>query len=299
MIPNGFLLRTGPGRSVVPWSTTQAFSSKPGLASSSHALVLRLRSLQDQYVPALSEFLNAATGYDAVVDRKRKVEEKDAELKAAMAALDHAKLKYEESIDERRRTQKEINSLLQRKDSWVDQDIHRFTDLYRRDLTLESAETAMKLAYKNASDSYEVVHQDYLNQIRERYIDEQLYSDKIRSASTWWTVGLISVHLVIFLMVSIRDPWVKKRDRALIQELVQKENALLEAKVLAAVSAVATPSVVNDGASTENANSGVGDIVLAVPWVVTPLRIPREQASFVAGVCIGGFVSILSVMALR
>jgi hypothetical protein len=51
--------------------------------------------------------------------------------------------------------------------------------------------------------------------IRERYIEEQLYSDKIRQASTWWTWGLISAHLIMFLSVNfITEP----RRRRLFQE---------------------------------------------------------------------------------
>ncbi|KAJ3021590.1 UNVERIFIED_CONTAM: sensitivity to high expression protein she9 [Siphonaria sp. JEL0065] len=259
-------------------------------AIQSQALVVRLKTLQEQYLPAVSEFLNAATGYDAVVERKQRVEKKDLELKDAMRFLDQAKLKYEESIDDRRRCQKEINSLLQRKDSWVDEDIHRFTELYRKDLTLEATETSTKQAYKQTSDQYEVIHQEYLNQIRERYIDEQLFSDKIRSASTWWTVGLISAHLAIFLMVSIRDPWVKKRDRtelvALVQDVLEKENAALQSSIkeTLAESSVSTRS--SDSVAVLNDN-------------ITLETITRDSVSLLVGIGIGCSISIISFLAFR
>ncbi|KAJ3012893.1 UNVERIFIED_CONTAM: DEAH-box RNA helicase prp16 [Siphonaria sp. JEL0065] len=267
-------------------------------AVQSQALVVRLKTLQEQYLPAVSEFLNAATGYDAVVERKQRVEKKDLELKDAMRSLDQAKLKYEESIDDRRRCQKEINSLLQRKDSWgtalktviahdiakltifqlVNEDIHRFTDLYRKDLTLEATETSTKQAYKQASDQYEIIHQEYLNQIRERYIDEQLFSDKIRSASTWWTVGLISAHLAIFLMVSIRDPWVKKRDRtelvALVQDVLQKENAALQSSITETLAESSVPTRGSDSVAVLND-------------ITTLETITRDPVSLLAGIGIG------------
>ncbi|KAJ3037451.1 sensitivity to high expression protein she9 [Rhizophlyctis rosea] len=180
--------------------------------------------------------LNTATGYSVVQDCKNRVLAKDAELNAARERSDQAKTTYERTIEERRKCQKELNSLLQRKDSWLDTDITRFTELYRRDLNLEQSETTAKQDYKAAIENFERCHREYLNEIRERYIEEQLYSDKIRRASTWWTWGLISLHFTLFIVLQL---FVEPRKRAnlerdvltFIQETSEKDKASFQTQM--------------------------------------------------------------------
>ncbi|KAI9101999.1 mitochondrial distribution and morphology family 33, partial [Phlyctochytrium arcticum] len=159
--------------------------------------------------------LNTATGYSVVQECKNRVNAKDAALNTARERSDVAKRAYESMIDERRKCQRELNSLLQRKDSWLDSDITRFTELYRKDLNMEQSEVQAKQEYKDSIESFERCHREYLNEIRERYIEEQLYSDKIRRASTWWTWGLISLHFALFVVVQL---FVEPRKRRLLKE---------------------------------------------------------------------------------
>ncbi|TPX62072.1 hypothetical protein PhCBS80983_g00634 [Powellomyces hirtus] len=166
-------------------------------------------------LPKISETLNLLTGYSVVQECKQRVLEKDAQLNEARDRSDAAKRAYETMIEERRKCQRELNSLLQRKDTWLDSDITRFTELYRKDLNFEQSETHAKLEYKNAAEDFDKCHREYLNEIRERYIEEQLYSDKIRRASTWWTWGLISLHFLLFLAVQL---FVEPRKRRILKE---------------------------------------------------------------------------------
>ncbi|KAI8841446.1 Mdm33 family-domain-containing protein [Chytriomyces cf. hyalinus JEL632] len=296
--------------SAVPRSTQPIIprSTQPIKAAPKQHTQSLVHTFNQEYLPALSTFMNKVTGYDSVVERKMRVEAKGNQLKDASRSLEDAKVKYEDSIDERRRCQKEINSLLQRKDSWIDQDILQFTTLYRKDHTLEAKETDTKVAYKAASVQYDTINTDYLSLIRERYIDEQLYSDKIRAASVYWTI----LHLSIFLIFSLVGWGLKVRDReallAGVEEIFAKslatqslENANTDfAKLVAkdgtmvADGSTRAESVVTDGTSTPhetNSNEGTFLFRGATTWVADRLRIPREDASFVVGLCLGAAVS--------
>lgn len=55
-------------------------------------------------------------------------------------------------------------------------------------------------AYGRACDASESAQAALTNCIRERYNEEQLWSDKIRRASTWWTWGLMGLHFSSFLV---------------------------------------------------------------------------------------------------
>ncbi|KAI8892994.1 Mdm33 family-domain-containing protein [Globomyces pollinis-pini] len=61
--------------------------------------------------------------------------------------------------------------------------------------------------------------------MRERYVEEQMYSEKIRQTSTWWTLGLISTNLLLFLMIHfILEPRKKEKWMNQIMELVQQSS---------------------------------------------------------------------------
>ena len=173
-----------------------------------------------------SELLNTATGYHLVEARKRSVLEKEGLIDKARLQAYTAKIKYEEAIEERRRCQKDINSLMQRKDSWSTADVSLFTELYRKEIALEQQELGFKQEQAKYFEHLEKAQADYLAEIRERYMEEQLYSDKIRSASTWWTWGLITTHFLIFITVQfVTEP--RKREK-LKQELLEAMQAQAE-----------------------------------------------------------------------
>ncbi len=58
----------------------------------------------------------------------------------------------------------------------------------------------LQSAFGSAAEALESAHSEVLAAIRERYSAETLWSDKIRRASTWWTAGLMGLHLASFLV---------------------------------------------------------------------------------------------------
>ena len=191
------------------------------LSQRSHSLTLvPVQSLLTRFrqsIPHAASLLNTLTGYDTVQTRKDQVLQKDKDLSAARTELSAVKSNYESIMTQRLKTQKEIHSLLQRQGSWTPTDVQRFTDLYKLDLDLEALENSTKAQYKDSSEAFDRAHTDYLSEIRERYIDEQIYSDKIRRVSTWWTMGLISFHLILF--VTIQTMVEPRKKQALIQQM--------------------------------------------------------------------------------
>jgi hypothetical protein len=58
-------------------------------------------------------------------------------------------------------------------------DITRLTNLYTQTHALTQTETESRLGYKIASEDYERAQEEYLAEMRERYIEEQVYSDRV------------------------------------------------------------------------------------------------------------------------
>ncbi|KAJ3288654.1 sensitivity to high expression protein she9 [Blyttiomyces sp. JEL0837] len=193
---------------------------------SSSSIPPQLSKKVNETLSQVSHVFNTITGYSHVERRKKKVQEIDEGLNAARKHVASTKREYESVIDERRKCQREINSLLQRKDTWLDTDVVRFTELYRKDLMLEQEESNAKSQFSLANEKFDQLHSDFLTEVRERYIEEQLYSDKIRQASTWWTMGLISFHLILFMVINLREPYKTRRAQKLMTDSVSKEVGL-------------------------------------------------------------------------
>lgn len=160
----------------------------------------------------------------------------DEEMKQMKLLFKNSKMRYQEVIEARRLSQKDLDQIKDRKQK-SQFDIERITDLYRAQISLEQQEEEAKIKYKEDTDAFERVQEDYLSQIRERYIEEQMYSDKTRAVSTYWTWLLMSTHLTIFIVVQFVVEPRKKRDLKIsLLEMVQqssKENEAAMAIMLA------------------------------------------------------------------
>ena len=135
--------------------------------------------------------------------------------------MQQAKRAYESAIDTRSSTQREINELLQRKHLWSGEDVTRFTELYRLEHEHSQREIHAKETYQHAEKQMDREYMGLAQSIMERYHEEQLWSDKIRSVSTYGTWALMVLNLVLFIMMqSIFEPYKRKRLTDRFEELL-------------------------------------------------------------------------------
>ncbi|KIY61858.1 mitochondrial distribution and morphology family 33, partial [Cylindrobasidium torrendii FP15055 ss-10] len=156
--------------------------------------------------------LNTMTGYEEIDILKRKVVEQELRTNACRQASKDAKLRYEEAVAARSNSQREVNDLLQRKSSWSDADVSRFTVLIRQDHMLEQEETRAKIGVDEAEVSLEREFSELMRAILGRYHEEQIWSDKIRSAATYGQIAALALNLIVFILAIILvEPWKRKR----------------------------------------------------------------------------------------
>ncbi|KAG0244607.1 Mdm33 family-domain-containing protein [Mortierella sp. GBAus27b] len=173
-------------------------------------------------VAQLAEHLNNFTGYSSINELKHKVTTYGDSLDEARIKLIQAKQAYEDAISTRSNTQKAINDLLQRKHLWSPDDVNRFTDLYRSEHANEHTEQKTKSDYKQAESDVEEKSRMLTRVIMERYHEEQVWSDKIRAASTYGTWGLVTVNVMAFLIVqAFVEPRRRRKQVERYEELVQ------------------------------------------------------------------------------
>lgn len=173
-----------------------------------------------------SQRINDLTGYSGIEALKERITVLEKRVSDAQELVRSSRLTYKTTVADRASTQREVTTLLARKDSWTPSDLERFTALYRMDHSNEQAvqEAATRLA--DAEREAEHSASKLSSSILSRYHEEQIWSDKIRRMSTWGTWGLMGVNVLLFLVFQLGfEPW---RRRRLVHGFEEKVREALE-----------------------------------------------------------------------
>ncbi|KAG8527561.1 uncharacterized protein KY384_007713 [Bacidia gigantensis] len=223
--------------------------------------------------------LNDLTGYSGIEALKREIECQEQTVELMRSSLQEARDAYSAAISTRASSQREVNELLQRKNTWSPQDVERFTALYRSDHASEQAEASARAHLDEIETRSEEAGARLSTIILTRYHEEQIWSDKIRRMSTWGTWGLMGVNVFLFLIFQIGvEPWRRKRlvkgfeDK--VAEALEKEARLTGAKASERTPADENPSevVLIEPSLTEGLDANVS---LASSGTVLPSEAPH------------------------
>jgi sensitive to high expression protein 9 len=175
---------------------------------------------------AAPQTLNELTGYSGIERIKIENNALETSLAEAHSRLRAARQAYKSSNAKRAATQREVTTLLARKEMWTPADLERFTELYRTDHVLEGEVAAAQEQLTEAEAEEQSLSQRLTNGILKRYHEEQIWSDKIRRASTWGTWGLMGMNFLLFVVLQfVAEPWRRKR---LVRGVVAEEKEVLE-----------------------------------------------------------------------
>lgn len=181
--------------------------------------------LQDRYVSGLQAF-NSLTGYssiEAITANNSRLEKTLAEARSAMRA---ARQNLQDTSAAQVATQRDMATLLARKASWVQSDKGRFAELIEDDYRLETEVAQAAKAVEDAEAREQALTNEWVAGMSKQYYEHQVYSDRIRRASTWGTWGLMGVNILLFLMLQfVAEPWKRRR---LLNSMEEREAKLLD-----------------------------------------------------------------------
>lgn len=136
-----------------------------------------------------------------------------------------AKQTYEQAVQTRSQCQKQVNDLLQRKSTWSESDVSLFTSLIHQDHLNTTLESTSKQRLDSLDLEVEKEFNDLMRAILNRYHEEQIWSDKIRSASTYGSLAALGLNLFVFVLaIVVVEPWKRKR----LGETFEKRIVLME-----------------------------------------------------------------------
>ncbi|KAM0195810.1 hypothetical protein ACHAPC_000294 [Botrytis cinerea] len=196
-----------------------------------------------------SQRINDLTGYSGIEALKNKITDLETQVANSKDLVQSTRLHYKTTVADRASSQREVTTLLARKDTWTPADLERFTHLYRMDHTNEQAvqEAATRLA--DAEREAEKAAGELSSSILSRYHEEQIWSDKIRRMSTWGTWGLMGVNVLLFLVFQFGfEPW---RRRRLVAGFEDKVREALEKQKTFTMSTAIRGAEVGGGEGSE------------------------------------------------
>ncbi|TKA61231.1 hypothetical protein B0A49_08749 [Cryomyces minteri] len=166
-----------------------------------------------------SQRLNNYTGtdYSGIEALRTEIKDQEQLVKAARAAVTHAKEAYAAAHAQQASSQKEVVGLLERKHSWSAGDLERYMSLIRSEHHNEQAVQAAKDELADTERALEDARSKLEKRERAQYHEEQIWSDTIRRNSTWVTFGLMGVNIFLLLAnLVVFEPW---RRRKIIREV--------------------------------------------------------------------------------
>ncbi|GHJ88415.1 hypothetical protein NliqN6_4817 [Naganishia liquefaciens] len=170
--------------------------------------------------------VNEVTGYNEIERLKQDVRERELDIARLREKAAQAKDAYDQAVTARNVSQRDLTSLLERKHTWTDADISNFTNLVRSDHNLNHAVTSAKDALKKAELEVDKAFTALLNSILHRYHEEQVWSDKIRSVSTYGSLIVLVINLIVFLgAIAVVEPWKRRR---LVRGLEEQVKGMVE-----------------------------------------------------------------------
>ncbi|KAJ0327308.1 hypothetical protein COL5a_006100 [Colletotrichum fioriniae] len=265
----------------LPDTATKIYTALPP------ALSEKLSHLMDTAQTRLltaSTTLNTLTGYSPIEEIKRQNTILETRLAQAQDLVRTARTTYKTTNAKRATTQREVTTLLARKEMWSPTDLERFTQLYRQDHSLEQEVAAASEALTDAEHAEQALGQQLNAGILKRYHEEQIWSDRIRRASTWGTWGLMGVNVLLFIVLQfVAEPWKRRR---LVRGVVEEEKAVLEgvtAELAGLKAALAQREAYEDAATADDVAAYMASTTAAtMTTTTTPVVAVEEETPLAA-----------------
>lgn len=178
-------------------------------------------------------------------------------LQTSRDAAKAAKSAYDTAVSSRATAQHNVNSLLERKHAWTDADVSTFTTLIRSDHASNHAVSSTSQSLDAAELAVDRAFSDLTQAILRRYHEEQVWSDKIRSFSTWASIAGFALNFVVFVgAIAFVEPWKRRR----LAEGIEARMGRMMESVEGRIDALAASVGASEGASVSEGPSlrGVG-----------------------------------------
>ncbi|CAJ1964877.1 unnamed protein product [Cylindrotheca closterium] len=173
------------------------------------------------------------SGMREIYQLKEKVDKSSIEFDEIQRQVVQARNELSAALQAWEESQGQHTQLLQTRDKWTPEHAQKFASLVQAEVTVRGdLEEAKKNLSKRESQQASA-QMEYMNDLRKRYHEEQIWQDKWRVLSTFGTWGLIVLNSIVFLgsqyMNQLRESRRMKDIQSLLEESLSTNSSTLQA----------------------------------------------------------------------
>eukprot|EP00924_Labyrinthula_sp_SR-Ha-C_P009497 snap_masked-scaffold_2-processed-gene-25.9-mRNA-1 protein AED:1.00 eAED:1.00 QI:0/0/0/0/1/1/3/0/321 len=168
----------------------------------------------------VTKLINQLTSYAPVQIAKERVVKADQNFLEIRKVLKDKNVEYNNILQENSALQQQINSLLQRKQQWTSSEVDLFTDLCQKEIKLQDKTNMIKNGYLEAENNLDTFHTQYIDALRNHYNEEQIWTEKSRKLSIYFSSGLFVANSFLLLISLL---WFEPLKRERIVESVSRK----------------------------------------------------------------------------
>ncbi|KAE8230443.1 hypothetical protein CF326_g4561 [Tilletia indica] len=211
------------------------------------------------------------SGYDSIEELKKAVLDLEIRLNTARTNLDEAKRSYVDSVGLRSNSQRQINDLLSRKSSWSENDLSQYTTLLRSEHSQNRSETDSQARYEQAEQELQSAFDELVRAVMRRYHEEQIWSDKIRNASSYASLIVAGLNILIFtIAIVFVEPYKRRKLAETFEKRLIEGEAQSRRLVQATIQDFETRTVQTQQALTAEVQQGYQHILQTLGARPTP-----------------------------
>lgn len=148
----------------------------------------------------ISETLEEITGAHEIAALKEKVSTASQTLEQATQQLQTLRLQLDEETAAHQALTAEHADMMTRRATWTDTDVQKFAQCTAAEGRARTAVDTTRTALSQAEEDWQSAQNAYLDAVRQRYHEEQVWHDKWRVMGTYWTWMLIGLNSVVFVV---------------------------------------------------------------------------------------------------
>ena len=178
---------------------SSAPSSGEALNVTEPATKTEAKSALANYYDAVFQLWTERSGTNEILALKESVNEAGVAFDQASATVTKSRRTLETALRAWEKASGQHMQLLQRRESWTPEDAQRFADYVSLEIT---SRNELEQARQNLARSEEILTKsqlDYINKMRRRYHEEQIWQDQWRVLGTYGTWSLIVLNSCVFL----------------------------------------------------------------------------------------------------
>ena len=153
----------------------------------------------DKFKDRLAHTWDEHSGQRELDNLKRSVQQASINFDATVATVASCRTAVEEAQRAHDESQKQHANLMMRRDQWDGADATSFVEYTSREVKTRQALTEARNALRKAEEDSSRCQREYMDVMRQRYHEEQMWQEKWRMLGTFGTWTLIGLNSFVFL----------------------------------------------------------------------------------------------------